>query len=190
VICSVQTMHLSCVKISTISKGTKMSFHLSLITSEYHRVHLKWFLSLWYYQRKRRTYLVSRLAQSANGPKRASTWASSCSNSIGCIQNNFLACGTFTKPVHLSHTKTNTISKWTEMRFEFHPVCPKQFLSLWYVRRKPCTYLASRLALSPNAPKQDSTWPISPSSSIVWNQNDFRAYGTFGTNNAPILHLH
>jgi hypothetical protein len=40
-ICSVQTMHLSCVKISTISKGTRMCFHLSLITSEYHRVHLK-----------------------------------------------------------------------------------------------------------------------------------------------------
>jgi hypothetical protein len=29
---SVETMHLSCIKISTISKHTKMSFHLSLVT--------------------------------------------------------------------------------------------------------------------------------------------------------------
>jgi hypothetical protein len=165
-ICSVQTMHLSCVKISTISKRTKMSFHLRLITSKYHRVHLKWFLSLWYVQCKPCTYLVSRLAQSTNRPNRASTWASSSSNSIGCIQNNFLACGTFVKPEHLSCTYTNTVSKWTEMRFEFRPVCPKQFLSLWYVRRKPCTYLVSRIALCPNRPKWDSTWPTSPSSFI------------------------
>jgi hypothetical protein len=27
------------------------------------------------------------------------------------------------------------------------------FVSLWYVRRKPCTYLAPRLTLSPNRPK-------------------------------------
>jgi hypothetical protein len=30
--CSAQTVHLSCVKVSTISKWTKMSFHLSLAT--------------------------------------------------------------------------------------------------------------------------------------------------------------
>jgi hypothetical protein len=29
---SVQTLHVSCVKVSTISKWTKMSFHLSLTT--------------------------------------------------------------------------------------------------------------------------------------------------------------
>jgi hypothetical protein len=121
----VQTVHLSCVKISTISKQTEMSFCWSLITLEYHLVHLKWFLTLWYVQRKPITYLASRLALSPNGPKRASTWASSSRNSIWCIQNNFLACGTFAEPVHLSSTYTNTVSKWTEMRFEFHPVRPK-----------------------------------------------------------------
>jgi hypothetical protein len=30
-VCSMQIMHLSCVKISTIAKRTEMSFHLSLI---------------------------------------------------------------------------------------------------------------------------------------------------------------
>jgi hypothetical protein len=29
---SVQTVHLSCVKVSTITKQTEMSFHLSLVT--------------------------------------------------------------------------------------------------------------------------------------------------------------
>jgi hypothetical protein len=44
----VQTMLLSCVKISTISKQTKMRFHLSLITKEYHQVRPEGFLTLWY----------------------------------------------------------------------------------------------------------------------------------------------
>jgi hypothetical protein len=122
------------------------------------------------------TYLPSRWALSPNGPKRASTWASSSSNSIGCILNNFLACGTFAKPMHLSCTYTNTVSKRTEMRFEFHPVCPKQFLSLRNVQHEPCTYLASRL--SPNGPKWVSTWASSPRSTIGCNENNFWAYGT------------
>jgi hypothetical protein len=133
------------------------------------------------------TYIPSRLALSPNGPKRASTWASSSSNSIGCILNNFLACGTFAEPVHLGCTNTNTVSKRTEIRFEFHPVRPKQFLSLWYVRRKPCTYLASRLLVSPNGMKEDSTWHTSPRSFIGCVWNNFRAYGMFGANRAPIL---
>jgi hypothetical protein len=63
--------------------------------------------------------------------------------------------------VHLSFTDINTVSKWTKMRFhtahvtyEFHRVCPKLFIRLWYVQCKPCTYLASRLALSPNGPNR------------------------------------
>jgi hypothetical protein len=35
-VCPAQTVHLSCVKISTISKQTEMSFRLSLITLEDH----------------------------------------------------------------------------------------------------------------------------------------------------------
>ena len=36
--CSTQTVHLSYVKISTISKWTVTSFHLCLITLEFHRM--------------------------------------------------------------------------------------------------------------------------------------------------------
>jgi hypothetical protein len=96
--------------------------------------------------------------------------------------------------MHQSCTDTNTISKWTVTRFhmahvtkEFHQVCPKWFLSLWYVRRKPCTYLASRLALSQNKLNRASTWASSPRSTFGCIQNNFWAYGTFSVNRAPIF---
>jgi hypothetical protein len=165
-VCSVQTVQCLASRLALSPNRLKMSFCLSLITLESHWVHLKWFLTLWYVRRKPITYLASRLALSPNGPKRAFPWASSSRNSIGCIENNFLACGTFAELDHLSSTYTNTFSKRTEMRFEYHPVRSKQFLSLWYVGRKQCTYLAWRLALSPNEPKWDSSWPTSPRSFI------------------------
>jgi hypothetical protein len=63
--------------------------------------------------------------------------------------------------VHLSCADTNIISKWTKMRFhttlityEFCQVRLKLFMSLGYVQCKPCTYLASRLALFPNGPNK------------------------------------
>jgi hypothetical protein len=52
-------------------------------------------------------------------------------------------------------------------------VRPKQFLSLWYVRRKPCSYLAPTLTTSPNRLKWDSTWSTSPRNSIGCVQNYF-----------------
>jgi hypothetical protein len=45
----------------------------------------------------------------------------------------------------------------THVTYEFYRVRPKWFSSLWHVRRKLCTYLMSRLALSPNGPKWVST---------------------------------
>ena len=71
--CSAQTMHLSCVKIRTTSKWTKTSFHLSLVTKEYHRVRPKRFLSLSYIRCKPCTYLAPTLTLSRNGLKHDST---------------------------------------------------------------------------------------------------------------------
>jgi hypothetical protein len=42
-VCLTQTVHLSCVMVSTFSKWTKTRFHLGLVTLEYHRVHPKQF---------------------------------------------------------------------------------------------------------------------------------------------------
>jgi hypothetical protein len=214
---STQTVHLSCVKISTISKRTETSFHLSLVTFEYHQVHPKQFLTLWYVWCKPCTYLISRLALSPNGPKWASIWATSPST-IGCLQNDFWANGmvqtvyltptltpspngpmrdsivpmshrssigcvqmisksncTLAQTMHLSCLKISTISKQTETSLhlslvtkEYHRVCPNQFLSLWYVWCKPCTYLTLTLTLSPSEPIRGSTWPISPR--YVWHK--------------------
>jgi hypothetical protein len=100
-----------------------------------------------------------------------------------------------TQAIHVSCTDTNTISKqakrWFHMTHtieEIHWVCTKQFLSLWYIRIKPRTYLASRLALHPNGLKRASTWGWSPSSTIGSVQNNSWAYGTFSATRAPILH--
>ena len=70
---SVQTVHLSCVKISTISKQTEMSFHLSLVTQEYHRVRPKVFLNLSYVWSQPCTYLALTLKLSPNGLEQGST---------------------------------------------------------------------------------------------------------------------
>jgi hypothetical protein len=82
--------------------------------------------------------------------------------------------------MHLSCTDAYSISKQTKTRFhmtlitkEFVRVHSKRFLSLWYVRRKPCTYHESRLALSPNGLKRASIWVSSPRSTIGCVQNDF-----------------
>jgi hypothetical protein len=148
---SAQTVHLCRVKISTISQRTKSSFDLSLVTSEYHWVCPKRFLSLWYVWRKPCTYLAPTLALSPNRLNQGSTRPTSPWSSIRCVQ------------------------KW--------------FLSLWYVQRTPCTYLASRLALSPNGHNRASTWASSPRNTIGCVKNDFWAYGMFGANRAPILHM-
>jgi hypothetical protein len=92
---SAQTVHLSCVKISTISKRNKTSFHLSLVNLEYRLVHPKWFMTLWCVWRKSCIYLALTLTPSRNSPKRGSTSAASPRSSIGFAQNDFQAYGTF-----------------------------------------------------------------------------------------------
>jgi hypothetical protein len=65
----------------------------------------------------------------------------------------------------------------SHVTLEFHQVPPKRLPSLYYVWCKPCTYLASRLALSPNGPKQAPTWASSPRRTVVCIQNDFYIWG-------------
>ena len=42
----------------------------------------------------------------------------------------------------------------THVTKDYHRVRPKRYLSLWYVWRKPCTYLALTLTPSPNGPNE------------------------------------
>jgi hypothetical protein len=91
----VQTITLSCTDTNSISKWTETRFHRTHVTEGFHRVRPKQFLSLWNSYHKLCTYLMSRLALSLNGLKRASSWALSPRRTISCIQNDFLAYGTF-----------------------------------------------------------------------------------------------
>jgi hypothetical protein len=95
--------------------------------------------------------------------------------------------------VHLSCFNTYTVSRRTEIRFhmihvtlEFYRVHQKWFMSLWYVRCKPCTYLVSRLAQSPNELNRACLEPRHLGIPPV--QTDFWANGMFGANRVPILH--
>ena len=90
-VCSMQTVHLSCIKISKISKHIELSFHLSPITQEYHRVHPKWFICLWCIRHKLCTYLAPKLTLSPNRPKRDFIWHISSRSSIGMRPNGFLS---------------------------------------------------------------------------------------------------
>jgi hypothetical protein len=148
VVRSAQTVHLSCIKISTISKQTKIITTWASSPRSTIECIPKWFLS--YVWRKPCTYLALTLTVSPNWLKQDSTWPMSPRRSIRCVQNDFLR--------------------------------------LWDVRRKPCTYLVSRLALCPNRTKPASTCASSPRSTIRCVQNDFRANGTFDANRASILH--
>jgi hypothetical protein len=191
-------MLLSYTDTNTISKWTETRIHITKVTKEFHRVCPKWFLSLWYVWCKSCTNLASRLALSPNGLIWAPTFASSPRSTIGCAHNYFSEpMVRLAKTKHLSCPDNNTVSKWTEMRFymthvskKFHRAHQKWLLSRWYVRRKPCIHLASRLAISPNGLNRPSTWASSPSSINGCVQNYFWGYGTFCANRAPIFHWH
>jgi hypothetical protein len=164
------------------------------VTKEFHWVGPKQFLGLWYVRRKPCNYLASILALSANGPNRASNCASSSRSTIRCVKNDIWAYSTFGinhAPILHRHkqylqTDRNKIPH-DPCHKEYHRVRPKWFVSLWYVWRKLCTYLAPILTLSPNGPKWDTTRPTSPRSTIGCIQNNFRAYGIFSANQATIL---
>jgi hypothetical protein len=90
-----QAIHLSCTNTNTVSKQAKRWFHMTHTTEEIHWVRTKTISKPMVHSNQTATYLASRLALHPNGPKRASTWASSPSSTIGSVQNNYWAYGTF-----------------------------------------------------------------------------------------------
>jgi hypothetical protein len=145
-VCSAQTVHQSCIKISTIylasrlalsqnrpnraplgvSSGASKTIYepMVLLTQTEHlsctdanTVPKQIETRLWYVRRKPCNNLASSVALSPNVSNRDSTWASSPRSPIECVQNDFYAYGMLVQTVHLSYTDTNTVSKWTKMRF-------------------------------------------------------------------------
>jgi hypothetical protein len=84
-------------------------------------------------------------------------------SSIGCVQHDLRAYGTFGRnrapilrqDLHYLQMDSNKLP--IEPRhLKYQRVCQKQFLSQRYIRRKPSSYIAPTLTLSPNGPKRDS----------------------------------
>jgi hypothetical protein len=109
-----------------------------------------------------------------------STWPTLAWSSIRCIQNDFWGFGIF-------GTNYAPILRQEPSHLGVPSGTSKMISELEVVWRKPCTYLTSTVTLSLNGPKRDSTWPMSPSSSIRCVQKDFHASSTFDENCAPIL---
>ena len=116
-VCSMQTVHLSCFKISTISKQTEPSLHLSLFTQEYQQVLPKWFLRLWCIIRKPCTYLAPKLilALSTSNEIPYDTRHQGVLQGVSKLISKHMVRSKQT--VHLSCIKISTISKSTEQSF-------------------------------------------------------------------------
>ena len=107
-------MHRSCVKITTISKRTETSLQLSFVTLEYHRVHPKLYLSLWYVWRKLCTYLALTLTPSPNRPNEIPHDPRHLGVPLGASKTISEPMVRLAQTMHLSYINTNTISKRTE----------------------------------------------------------------------------
>jgi hypothetical protein len=117
IVCSVQTMHLSCTDTNTVSKRTKTIFHMTHVTYEFHRVHPRLFISPWYLQCKPCTYLASGLALSPNGPNRAPPDPHHLGVPSAASKTIYEPIVRLTQIEHLSCTDANTVSKQIRTRF-------------------------------------------------------------------------
>ena len=111
---SAQTMHRSCAKISTISKRTKTSFHMSFVTYEYHWVRPKRYLSVWYVWRKPCTYLALTQTPSPNRPTEIPHDPRHLGVPSGASKTISEPMVRLAQAVHRFCTDSNTISKRTE----------------------------------------------------------------------------
>jgi hypothetical protein len=162
------------------------------VTLRFQRVCPKRFLSLCYVQRKWCTYIVSRLVLYPNRP---SIHLSLVTSDYHQVHPKWFPSLWYVRHKLCTYLATRLAVSPNGLSFhlsfvtnEYHQVRPKWFMSQWHIWRKVGTNLAPTLTLSPNGKKRDSTWPTSPIGSIGCVQNDFRAYGMFDANGAPILH--
>ena len=183
-------MHLSCVRISSISKSTKSSFHLSIVTKEYHRVRLKRFWAFGTFDAKPSTYLASTI-NTVSKCTETRFHTTNVTKEIHRVRpNRFLGlwyiqlkpCTYLSSMLELYPNGPNRASTWASSPRSTIGCIQDDFWTNGMFGAN-VTYLT----LSPNRPKWYSTWPTSPRSSIGCVQNNFQAYGTFGVNHALFL---
>jgi hypothetical protein len=111
--CSMQTVHLFYVKISTISKQTETSFHLSHVTLENHRVRPKCFLH-W----RKTVHLSCTYFNTVSKRTKTSFHVSLVTLEYHRLHPKcFLTLVCLAQTMVLSCSDPNTVSKQTEMRF-------------------------------------------------------------------------
>ena len=110
------------------------------VTKEFHRVRPKRYLSLWYVKNNPCTYVTSTLTPFANGSNEIPQDPRHLEVASGASKTISKTMVRLAQTVHLSYINTNTITQ--------------RYLSLWYVQRKPCTYLTSTLTPYPNEPNE------------------------------------
>jgi hypothetical protein len=94
-------------------------------------------------------------------------------STVGCVQNDLPAYGTFgaNHSPSLRWDEHYLQRDWNELPLDPHLLgvrwgMPKMICEPKEHRHKPCTFIALRLTLSPNGPKQASTWAMSRRSTI------------------------
>jgi hypothetical protein len=115
-VCSLQTVHLSCTDTNTVSKWTKTRYHMTHITYEFHWVRPKLFEPM-VRSVQSCTYVASRLALSPNRPNRAPPDPRHLGVPSGPSKMVYEPMVRLTQTGHLSCTDANTISKQTKTRF-------------------------------------------------------------------------
>jgi hypothetical protein len=168
---------------------------LSLVTKEYHLMHPKWFLRLWYIWWKSCTYLALKLTLSPNGPKQACIWASSPRSTVRCIQNNFWAYGRFWRKRCTYHAPKLTLSPKGSKRYSTWPTTPRSSIGCIQNSSEAMVRLVQIVDLSCMETNTIDKWiemrfymTHVTRSSIGCVQNYFWNYGTFGANYGPIWH--
>jgi hypothetical protein len=114
-------MHLSCIKVSTISKRTEQNSTRPSSRRSTMRCVQNYFMSLWYVQYKPCTYLASRLALSPNGPKRAPPDPRHLGVPSGTSKMIYQPMVHLTQTEHLSCTDANTVSKIDQNKIPHDP---------------------------------------------------------------------
>jgi hypothetical protein len=142
-------------------------------------VHLSW------------TYIAPALTLSRNESRQDCTWATSPRSFIECVQNDFRAYGTFSAPILRQDLHYLQIDR---NKLPLEPCHLEVPLRAMKMISEPMVCLAEPVQVYCTDTNTVSKWTKtrfhmthSPRGSIRCVHDDFRAYGTFGTNRAPIL---
>jgi hypothetical protein len=153
-------------------------------------------MSLWYVWPRTCNYLAPTLNLSPNRLRHDSTWAPTPRSSIGCVQNDFWASGMFyANRAHILRQGYHYLQTYQNKlpHDPHHQAVPSSAFNTF---SKPIVCLAQTVHLycvkiSTIYKRTETSFQLSiVPSTIGCIENNFRAYGMFSANRAPILQRH